>query len=186
MSFNSVDVRVRGTQSLRLLGIVLRTLDALLSFWYHVNVSRYVPCICQACSSYTQHASAYAFPVTLCEAAVSDGQYLLECERTGARVRLDKLMPDLMLMDIEDSSQITVSEFQKQRELGKGSYGQIFAGVWRVSACECVFVYACVGVCVCVCLCGSVCLCVCLCGCVTCAHVHACLCICTCVHVVFV
>jgi predicted Ser/Thr protein kinase len=41
-------------------------------------------------------------------------------------------MPDLMLLDVEgDSSQIQQKDIEKSRELGKGAYGQIFAGVWR-------------------------------------------------------
>jgi hypothetical protein len=83
VQYHTIEVRVRGVQSLQLLGVVLRTLDALLSFWYHVDVARFVPCICISCRVSTTQKGSYSFPVTLCEAAATEGQYLLECEITG-------------------------------------------------------------------------------------------------------
>jgi GTPase SAR1 family protein len=100
-------------------------LQSFVAAWFKVPYKVEVECAhCLAIDD----PAPYLFPLVHCESVAAGGKFNVLCRGLNP-VRLDRLVPDVAMSDVA-SARISASDLVIGERLGKGSFGEIFAGTY--------------------------------------------------------
>jgi hypothetical protein len=128
VSTKQITLMVRGKQApAKLLRILLETLEALITNWFQIERRKFA--CCSHCLRKRPTAAPTWFELAELEIGITEGKREVVC--MGQSVRLEDVIPDVMMKDIGG----VVIDFEKElvleKPLGKGAFGIIYKGNWR-------------------------------------------------------
>lgn len=127
---NLITIRVRGDTPSDFFRIIVDLLDSLLTHWFKVSAKITAPCpICVK----KRVATPTEFTREECLESSANGSLFLQCKspEESHLVKMEQIAPDIALSDFEGKRIDLEREITILKELGKGSYGTVYKGIYN-------------------------------------------------------
>lgn len=105
--------------------MLVETFELLVSKWYNIkSFKRIIPCVhCLSVKEFSKQP--HLFSLEECEREASLGSSSMHCQKEDLSIRLDQLVPDVVLSDLE-SRRIDFNLLEVEKELAKGGFGIVY------------------------------------------------------------
>eukprot|EP01103_Thecamoeba_quadrilineata_P007901 TRINITY_DN17723_c0_g1_i1.p1 TRINITY_DN17723_c0_g1~~TRINITY_DN17723_c0_g1_i1.p1 ORF type:complete len:1221 (-),score=174.69 TRINITY_DN17723_c0_g1_i1:174-3554(-) len=120
-----ISIGVRGYTT-SILGIVIDTIDALMTSWFQIKAHVFVPCA--HCTEERMY-DPFRFPLSLCENAARNGKPFVMCY--GVRpIRIDTLVPDISMAGVQ-TAMIDYKQLIIKNKVGEGGFSTVYRAIFR-------------------------------------------------------